>query len=145
MRSLTPLVLVAILVGACSGDEAVRSGPRREHLQILAHSPEFEGPLPFEHVRRTEWDDAVVHADGQTVTLRYLGGNTYCFGPDRVEALYDDERIVLTLFYGVITLGPREACTLEGRPGSLTIRLSEPVAGRELVDGANGVRFGRSP
>jgi hypothetical protein len=79
------------------------------------------------------WTKAKVEDDTHVV-VTYYGGVEECYGLDRVKVGYRSERISITLFEGI---RPGAGACIELAMAKATrVELSEPVAGRKLVDGA---------
>lgn len=68
------------------------------------------------------------------MVVRFYGGIEACEGLDRVEVDYEPRRIVVTLFVGRVPTA--EACIEIAVLKATRVQLDEPVAGREVVDGA---------
>ncbi len=83
--------------------------------------------------RAVSWTKAKVEDDTHVV-VTYYGGVEECYGLDRVKVGYRSERISITLFEGI---RPGAGACIELAMAKATrVELSEPVAGRKLVDGA---------
>lgn len=68
--------------------------------------------------------------------VRFYGGVEACEGLARVETEYESERIIVTLFVGRVPSA--EVCIEVAVLKATRVQLEEPVAGRQIVDGADG-------
>jgi hypothetical protein len=96
---------------------------------LVRPRPGLEDPRPhqFERVRVTGL---------RTLIVRFYGGVEACEGLDHVEVDYEQKRIVVTLFVGRVPTA--EACIEIAVLKATSVQLEEPVAGRKIVDGADG-------
>ncbi len=83
-------------------------------------------PHPFQRARV---------AGRRSVVVRFYGGVEACEGLDHVDVEYEPNRIVITLFVGRVPTA--EACIEVAVLKVTRVHLKEPVAGREIVDGAD--------
>ena len=94
-------------------------------------SPGTNSPKPV------AWDNAIVAADDRTLTVSYEAGAAPCFVLDRVEKDYGEGFVTVTLYAGTDpTAGPVLSCLSIGILSHTLVELSEPLGGRELLDGA---------
>ena len=78
--------------------------------------------------------EKVVVLDERTLEVRFWGGVEDCYGVDRVEVEYREPDVTLTLFQGRVPTA--EACIEIAVLTAVRVKLDEPLAGREIVDGA---------
>jgi hypothetical protein len=90
-------------------------------------------------VRAREWESAEVQPDDVTVVVTWWSGVEPCSVLDRVEVREEPARVVITLFEGhdPESDGACPAMAVEKRTRA---RLTAPLAGRPLVDGAGEKR-----
>lgn len=88
--------------------------------------------------RPTPWLDAAVSDDGRTLTVRYQSQCTVATGVDAQEAA---KAVTVTVSVADEQPSPSPGvntfCTAEG-PALVTVRLSSPLRGRVVLDGADG-------
>jgi hypothetical protein len=89
-------------------------------------------------VRAIGWDRVDVSGDGRTLTVHFWSGVEPCSVLDRVDVRYGDDAVTITLFEGHDPSADDEdvACIEIAVAKSVTITLDEPLAGRDVVDGA---------
>jgi hypothetical protein len=89
-------------------------------------------------VRAIGWDRVDVAGDGRTLTIHFWSGVEPCSVLDRVDVRYGDDAVTITLYEGHDPSADDEdvACIEIAVAKSVTIRLDGPLAGRDLVDGA---------
>ena len=129
-------LLAMLLASACSGQGPSYPTVTRTEVR-LSHE------RPLTDVDRAPIQDITIEESERTATVTYLGGTYSCFYLDRVEVAYEPERLVVTVYEGVIfPEDPRPndeievACTSIGLNKKVTVALSQPVDGRRFVDGA---------
>ncbi|HEX2090412.1 MAG TPA: hypothetical protein VHI54_10880 [Actinomycetota bacterium] len=139
------IVLVAGLAVSCAAPERARPGaPSDPESPAVStpgqnQSPPRSGPLFVEprtglvDVRPHQFERVRV-TGAHTLVVRFYGGIEACEGLDRVEVDYEPRRIVVTLFVGRVPTA--EACIEIAVLKATRVQLDEPVAGREVVDGA---------
>lgn len=88
-----------------------------------------------EDVRARPWDSAEVADDGVTVTISWWSGVEPCSVLDRVEVHEAADKVVITLYEGNAP-GDEGDCPAIAVEKRTQVRLSAPVAGRPIVDGA---------
>lgn len=83
-------------------------------------------PSPFERVKP--------NASGDAVDIIFYDGIEECYGVDHAHAEYESDEVIVYLFTG---RNPEaEVCTEQAVLKVFTLELTEPLDGRELVDGA---------
>jgi hypothetical protein len=89
-------------------------------------------------VRAIGWDRVDVAGDGRALTIHFWSGVEPCSVLDRVDVRYGNDAVTITLYEGhdPSADGKDVACIEIAVAKSVTITLDEPLAGRELVDGA---------
>lgn len=78
--------------------------------------------------------DKVVVLDERTLEVRFWGGVEDCYGVDRVDVEYGKEEVIVTVYAGRVPTA--EACIEIAVLTAVRVQLDEPLAGREIVDGA---------
>ena len=82
-------------------------------------------PNPFEKV---------MVLDERTLEVRFWGGVQECHGVDRVDVEYGQTEVVVTVYQGRVPSA--EACIEIAVLSAVRVDLDEPIAGRNVVDGA---------
>jgi hypothetical protein len=96
-------------------------------------------PVPgMADVRAVGWDRVDVAGDDRTLTIHFWSGVEPCYVLDRVDVRYGDDAVTVTLFEGHDPSADDEdmVCIEIALAKSVTIALDEPLAGRDLIDGA---------
>lgn len=148
IRLLAPALAAALLVG-CGGstepddvevgsptgaepDSPVATTPRPGDTD----APELVEPSPgMVDVHPVRWDEARV-LDEHTVEVTWWSGVRPCHVLDHVEVDPGDERVTITLFEGSAPADEPQVCIEVAVLKRVRVELDEPLAGRELVDGA---------
>ena len=100
------------------------------------------GPTPvaprpgMADVRAIAWERIDVGNDDRTLTVYFTSGIEPCYVLDRVDVEYGVNTVTVTLFEGHDPTAGNVACIEIGVFKVTTVVLDEPLAGRELVDGA---------
>jgi hypothetical protein len=84
-------------------------------------------------IRPQPWDKARV-LDQRTVEVRFYGGVEECYGLARVDVDSRKRSVVITLHAGRVPTA--EVCIEIAVLKAVRVNLTEPLAGRRLVDGA---------
>ena len=113
MRARWVVLAIAASLAACGGDDGGGSSDRVDGV-----------PVPW----------LVVKADGSEETLRIGYESDPCTRARLAAVEFDEEAVTVTL--SDPERDPRKACVALADPGCVTVRLSEPLAGRRVVDGA---------
>ena len=87
-------------------------------------------------VRARPWEDVEVGSDDRTLTVAFWSGIEPCYVLDRVEVVEASETVTVTLFEGHDPADRDTACIEIGVYKSVTVKLSSPLDGRRIVDGA---------
>jgi hypothetical protein len=85
-------------------------------------------------IRPQSWDEARV-LDQRTVEVRFYGGVEECYGLARVDVDYRERSVVITLHTGRVSTA--EVCIELAVLKAVRVNLTEPLAGRRVVDGAD--------
>lgn len=143
-------VLVAVpLLGACnSSDPAPKIS--NQPSATGAGLPPPPGSEPAQdgiEDRVVSWDGARTASTPRQLVLSFIGGpagpsDAPCWKGYRPEVRFEAQRVVITLRSFHSPPRPEPAapigCTLQGHPRTVTVELSEDIAGRDLVDGVSG-------
>ncbi len=86
--------------------------------------------------RKIPWTSATPSADGTSLTLVWWSGVAPCTVLDRVEVEEAAKRVTVTIYEGRDPHFPDTACIEIAVEKTTTVRLSAPLDGREVVDGA---------
>ena len=89
------------------------------------------GRVLYGQIRAVEVQSTRVSAGDDTVTVRFLGGNSSCWSVDQVSFKFEPRRIVLGV-YGGYHPPPQVFCTSEGLTYDLAFRLDQRVRGRPI-------------
>lgn len=89
-------------------------------------------------VRPQPWDKAEVLPGDESLKVFFTGGVPECYGVDRHEVVYEEDRIVVTLFSG--RKPGAQVCIELAQRLAVEVHLSEPVEGRAIVDGSRSVQ-----
>ena len=99
--------------------------------------PQIVEPTPgMDNVRQTSFDTAAIGADDTTLTIVFWSGVEPCYVLDRVDVSYGADVVTVTLFQGSDPNAGDVACIDIALQKQVTVTLSEPLAGRAIVDGA---------
>ena len=136
-------VLVVIGAGAAFAaatdgpDTSVSSGPITGSPPPDDGGPQVVEPRPgMADVVARPFDSATVGEDDTTVTIDFVSGIEPCTVLDRVDVRYGASAVTITLFEGHDPNAGDVACIEIGVLKRVVVHLDEPVAGREIVDGA---------
>jgi hypothetical protein len=134
---------LAIATAACSSEGDAGSGdtptsvtgttePEPEGPQMVTPRPGMLDvtPRPFE-----SW---TVAEDDRTLTIEFWSGVVPCHVLDHVDVGYGADEVTVTLFEGHEPLDEGTACIEIGVLKAVRVVLDEPVAGRDVADGAAG-------
>lgn len=152
LRSLLTLLL---LVGACTDD-----GSGSEDVTGNGEQPEFPTVTEVEVQRNPRRRPGIIHAkyihgvsvdsDEMRMTVHYGSGTPSCYRLDRVEVSYEPDSLVVTPYewrLHPVDPNPRDdvhvACVGIAIEKEVTFSLSQPLAGRQVVDGACLARRGQ--
>jgi hypothetical protein len=96
-------------------------------------------PTPgMDDVHARQWDASAVADDDTTVTLTYYTGVAPCTQLDHVDVVYGPDSVTITLYEGSDPGAQGTACIDIAMLASTTVHLDQPLAGRTIVDGAQG-------
>lgn len=98
--------------------------------QIVEPNPGMAG------VRARGYDSATVGDDDRTVTIDFVSGIEPCSVLDHVDVAYGANAVTITLFEGYDASAGDVACIEIGVFKRVIVTLDQPLAGRDLVDGA---------
>jgi len=138
-----PLLLALLLAGCARVTPAGPAAPPDSPVSSTPGTSPAPGPtaLPVSprpglvDVRPHIWDRVEILGP-RTLRLEFYGGIEECEGVDRVEVDQAPHAVTVTLFVGRVPTA--EACIEIAVLKSIEVELEEPLAGREVVDGAAG-------
>jgi hypothetical protein len=144
VRTVVSLLSASALLTACAGlRDGGAAAPGPDTPVSSTPDPGIISPKPtpllveprdgLVDVNPTPWDKARV-LDPRTVEVRFYGGVEECYGVARVDVDYRKESVVITLFGGRVPTA--EICIEIAVLKAVRVDLTEPLAGRRLVDGA---------
>jgi hypothetical protein len=84
-------------------------------------------------VRPIPWDKVEV-LDERTIEVRFWSGVEECYGVDRVDVEYSANEVAVTVYQGRVPTA--EACIEIAVLTAVRVSLDEPLAGRQIVEGA---------
>ncbi len=137
---------VVALVGDDVAKEVVDGGrPPTAMPGDLPDIPGGETPVDGELVSEVPFDDLRIDGSGRWLVIDFVGarpGEGPCSAHYGAEVDERPDQVVVRL--GAVDddgpeLSEGEACTSEGYIRTLVLPLSEPLAGRPVVDGVSGV------
>ncbi len=100
-------------------------------------TPQVVEPTPgMDNVRPTAFDTATIGNDDTTLTIVFWSGVEPCSVLDHVTLSYAADTVTVTLFQGSDPNAGDVACIDIAVQKQVTITLDEPLAGRQIVDGA---------
>lgn len=142
MATVAALV-AALLLTSCAGLREGRAGDSPDDVVSNTPSPsEPVKPTPFlvqprdglVDIQPQPWHRAKV-IDDRTIEVRFWGGVEECYGLARVDVEYRTRSVVITLYGGRVATA--EVCIELAMLKAVHVDLSEPLAGRRVVDGAS--------
>jgi hypothetical protein len=148
IQARTPVVAAllagSILLTSCAGlrdDGAAAPGPDTPISSTPDPSAPPGKPTPLlveprpdlVDIRPQPWDKARV-IDPRTVEVRFYGGIEECYGVARVDVDYRKRSVVITVYGGRVPTA--EVCIEIAVLKAVRVDLTEPLAGRRVVDGA---------
>jgi len=93
-------------------------------------------PTPgMDNVHPRGWDASSVSDNGTSVTLTYYTGVAPCSMLDHVDVTYGADTVTIALFEGSDPGAKDVACIDIAMLASTTVRLDQPLGGRQIVDG----------
>jgi hypothetical protein len=158
IRAIVGLILLSSLLGAAcgepSGDEGGGDAGAPAESPDDPEAPDSSSPDPggggaddmkamrvMSHeglvdVTPHRYEEAKVVDSGRALDIYFWDGIEECGGVDRAHLAYGAEKVTVSLFTG---RNPEaEVCTEQAVYKVFTVDLSEPLKGRNLVDGARG-------
>ncbi len=111
--------------GACNPGLPVGNNP-----QVVVPTPGMAGVHP------RPYDSATVGDDDRTVQVDFVSGIEPCSVLDHVDVRYGDHAVTITLFEGYDASAGNVACIEIGVFKRVIVTLDQPLAGRDIVDGA---------
>jgi hypothetical protein len=131
------------------GEEVLGTGPDAAVSYTECHAGDPDGPVDpdagaqlveptpgMADVRPHVFDHAVVSDDGRSVHVFFWSGVEPCYQLDHVDVAYGTGAITITLFEGHDATAGDVACIEIALLKEVVVSLEEPIAGREIVDGA---------
>ena len=144
---LAVLVVVALFLAGCgTKSDTDPVGPPPDADDIVSTvvdpsaSPPPSGPREVRpdggltHVIPTAWEKAKVTRDGRSARLTWYSGVEECYGLDHVDVDYGKTTVTVTMYSG--SRPEAEECIDLAERVVTIVDFDEPLAGRELVDGA---------
>jgi hypothetical protein len=98
--------------------------------QLVEPRPGMANVMPIAYDRATIADDDV------TLTIRFWSGVEPCAVLDHVDVQQDPDVVVVTLYQGNDPSAGDVACPDLATLKQVSVDLTEPLAGRDIVDGA---------
>jgi hypothetical protein len=144
-------ILAALLLAACAGRDGDRRPPSSQpdpESPVSGTVPSMAPPGPDQRpvlvsprpglvdVRPTPWDKVEV-LDERTIEVRFWSGVEECYGVDRVDVEYRANEVAVTVYQGRVPTA--EACIEIAVLTAVRVTLDEPLAGRQIVEGAANV------
>ncbi|GLW98360.1 hypothetical protein Misp02_24470 [Microtetraspora sp. NBRC 16547] len=86
--------------------------------------------------RKIAWTSATPSTDGRSLAIVWWSGVAPCTVLDRVEVEEGAKQVTVTLYEGGDPRFPDAVCIAIAMQKTTTVRLSAPLDGREVVDGA---------
>lgn len=127
---------ILLLVGCGSGADTPVTGPTGPASPGGSPTPEVVTPSPgMAGVHPVSWDESEV-VDEDTVAVEWWSGVAPCNVLDRVEVTTDQQTVTITLYEGSVPSPVEQVCIELAIRKRTLVDLDEPLAGRELVDGA---------
>jgi hypothetical protein len=143
--------VAALLIAACAGrgeDRRSASGQPDPESPVTGTVPSMAPPGPKEtplvvtprpglvDVRPRPWDK-VEALDERTIEVRFWSGVEECYGVDRVDVEYRATEVAVTVYEGRVPTA--ETCIEIAVLKAMRVKLDEPIAGRQIVEGAANV------
>jgi hypothetical protein len=142
VRTAATLLAASALLTSCAGlrggaapgpDTPISSTPDLGDTPTKPKPQLIEPRSGLVDVRPQPWDKARV-LDQRTVEVRFYGGIEQCYGLARVDVDYRKRSVVITLHAGRVPTA--EVCIEIAVLKAVRVNLTERLAGRRLVDGA---------
>jgi hypothetical protein len=133
---------VLLLSCAAPGEDTRSSSPAKSPVSstpspgssIAPRSPVLVTPRAGLVDARPQVLERIEPIGERSLLLRYTGGVESCFGLDHVDVAYGRKRIIVTLFEGRVPTA--EVCIEVAVLKATRVRLTQPIGGRNVVDGA---------
>jgi len=111
----------------------------RFHDNPMEGEPTLVSPRPgMANVRPHAFAAATMPADDRSLRVVFWGGIAPCFVLDRVEVREAAHTVTVTLLAGSDPASPNVACIEIAMLMAVDVSLPSPLAGRVVVDGADG-------
>lgn len=147
-RTMAALLALAALAG-CTGqkathepsftpppDSVVSSGPLSPGPITAKPSPVVPTPSQAD-VHPIRWDRVDVGPDDRTIEVYFTTGIEPCYVLDHVDVAYGADTVMITLYQGHAPDNGTSVACIEIAMGVVTtVVLDQPLAGRQIVDGA---------
>jgi hypothetical protein len=119
-------------------DATVSYTPCDEPAPPVPAEPVITEPAPGTTTdpRPRTFDSASIGDDDLTVTIDFVSGVEPCYVLDHVDVDESSDRVTITLFEGSDVSAGQVACIEIGVFKRTIVTLDQPLAGREIVDGA---------
>jgi hypothetical protein len=99
--------------------------------------PQVVTPRPgMADVHARPYDSATIGDDDRTVQVDFVSGVEPCNVLDHVDVRYGDDAVTITLYEGHDASAGDVACIEIGVFKRANVTLDQPLAGRDIVDGA---------
>lgn len=98
-------------------------------------NPSTEPRPGTDNTRAVQWESAKVHEDDVTITVTWWSGVEPCHVLDHVNVDERADRVVITVYEGSQP-GYDGACTAQAVQKHTSVKLSAPLKGRAIADGA---------
>lgn len=145
--AIAAAIAAVLLLCACAGraEDRRSSGQPAPDSDVSTTVPSPTSPAPeptpllvtprpgLVDVRPNPFEKVVV-LDERTLEVRFWGGVEECYGIDRVDVDYGKAEVTITVYAGRVPTA--EACIEIAVLTAVRVSLDEPLAGREIVDGA---------
>lgn len=132
-----------VLGGPGNGSEPVAADPGNVSSKPPTAGKPDAGPRPeivkprpgMANVSAISWDRAQVRSS-RLVRIHFTTGVEPCYVLDHVQVDYRKKAVLVTLFQGSDPQHPDAICDLSARLVAVDVKLSQPLRGRAIIDGA---------
>ncbi len=142
---LTPVLFLAVACGGTPGTPA--AGPDQVVSTTASSGTPAVAPSAVEpsavspvggtlQPHKIAWTRATPSADGTSLNIVWWSGVAPCAVLDRVEVREGTGEVTVTLYEGYDRHSPDAVCIEIALEKKTTVKLSAPLGGRKIVDGA---------